>query len=148
MGADKLPAKLTDQGARGVRKAVRAARGRARKVPGPSPNPATNLLIADVAMRGASMLFRRSMEKGLLSLRFDPDTARQVIQGRTMGQTLVSAVAARLATRSTPGFLLVSGGLLAKSVLDRSRSRRSRKEGEKALHEQAKDASKDSDEPI
>jgi hypothetical protein len=146
MGADKLPAKLTDQGARGVRKAVRAARGRARKVPGPTP--ATNLLIADIALRGASMLLRRSMEKGLLSLRYDPDTARQVVQGRTMGQMVVSAMAARLATRSLPGFLLVSGGLLAISVIDRSRGHRSRKEGEAALREQAKDAPKDSDEPI
>lgn len=148
MGANKLPARLTDQGARGVRKAVHAARGGARKVPGPSPNPATNLLIADIAMRGASMLLRRSMEKGLLNLRYDPDTARQVVQGRTMGQTLISATAARLATRSVPGFLLVSGGLLAKSVLDRSRRRRSRQEGEKALRHQANTAPEDSDEPI
>ncbi|MBC7158832.1 MAG: hypothetical protein H5U21_02135 [Porphyrobacter sp.] len=148
MGANKLPARLTDQGARRVRKAARAVRGGASEVPGPSPNPATNLLIADIAMRSASMLLRRSLAKGLLSLRYDPDTARQVVQGRTMGQTMISAAAARLATRSVPGFLLVSGGLLAKSVLDRSRRRRSRQEGEKTLRHQVADAPEDSDEPI
>ena len=148
MRADGLKARLTGGGSRGVRRAYRAARDGSQKVPGPSPNPATNLMITDIAMRGATLLFRRAVQKGVLGMRFDPERARQIVQGRTMGQTLLSAAASRLATRSVPGFVLVSGGLLAKTIFDRSQGHRARRKGERDLAEQASNAPKDSDEPI
>ena len=112
-----------------------------REVPGPSTNPATNLLIASVGLRMASQFARRSMEKGLLRMRFQPETAHQIVAGRSMGQTLITATLARIATRSIPGALLVTGGLLAKSILDRSLSRReSERKGERELEEQAENA--------
>ena len=92
----------------------------AAKIPGPSPDPATNILIASVAMLVAGELFHRSMEKGLRRMKFPPETARQIIASRT----LIAAGLARIAPRSGPGALLVTGGLLAKSSLDRSRARR------------------------
>ena len=46
--------------------------------------------------------------------------------------------AARIATRSVPGFLLVTGGLLVKAAFDRSQSlRKARRAGEQQLAEQA-----------
>jgi hypothetical protein len=136
-----LPAKLTDRGGRAVHKALDKTRGGIRKVPGPSPNPATNLLVADIAMRTAMRLFRRTVEKGLLRARFDPVKAHEIVEGRTLGKTLVSAAAARVATRSIPGALLVGGGILGKALFDRSISRRKAvRKGEKALEEQAEDA--------
>ena len=148
MKASKFKARLTDSGAREMRRAYRAARGGVKKVPGPSPNPATNLLMADIAMRGATLLFRRALQKGMLQLRFDPERAREIVQGRSTTQTVVSALASRMATRSVPGFVLVSSGLLAKTIVDRSQGRRARLKGERDLAEQAKNAPEDTDEPI
>jgi hypothetical protein len=55
--------------------------------------------------------------------------------------TLISSAAARMATRSVPGALLVGGGMLGKALLDRSMSRRkSVRKGDKALAEQAEKA--------
>lgn len=136
-----LPAKLTDRGGRAVHKIVDKTRSGVRKVPGPSPNSATNLLVADIAMRTAMRLFRRSVEKGLLGARFDPAKAHEIVEGRTLGKTLLSAAAARMATRSVPGALLVGGGILGKALLDRTVSRRkSVRKGDRALGEQAEKA--------
>jgi hypothetical protein len=130
-GTPKLPARLTRQGGRAVKHAV-------EKVPGPSPNPATNVLIAEILVRSAGRLFRRSMEKGLLKARFEREQAVAIIEGRGLAHTLVSTTVARVATRSVPGALLVGGGLLAKTLFDRSISRRkARRRGNKQLAEQA-----------
>lgn len=138
---NNLPAKLTDRGGHTVHKALAKTRGGIRKVPGPSPNPATNLLVADIAMRTAMRLFRRTLEKGLLHARFDPAKAHEIVEGRTLGKTLVSAAAARMATKSIPGALLVGGGILGKALLDRSISRRkAARKGDRELEEQAEDA--------
>lgn len=107
-------------------------------VTGPSTNPATNLLIANIAMQGLAMLARRSAERGLLRKRFGPDAAHDIIKGRGLVTSMATTAAARAATRSVPGFLLVSGGLLAKAVFDRARNRRTaRRKGDTALLEQA-----------
>jgi hypothetical protein len=124
-----------------VRKALGGTKKRLNKVPGPSTNPATNILIADLSMRAASRLFRRTMEKGLLRLKFPPEKAHEIIEGRSLGQSLIIAGLARVATRSVPGALLVTGGLIAKSILDRSLSRReSVRRGTRELEEQAENA--------
>ena len=139
--AGKLSRRLSDKGGRRVRRALKKARGGVQKVPGPSPNPATNLMIADVAVRGASYLFRRSIEKGLLRTRFGPEKARQIVEGRTMGHSIASFAVSRLATRSVPGFLLVAGGLIGKAVFDRSLGRReSAAQGDETLEELADNA--------
>ena len=125
-------------------KSARPARRQLLKkadVPGPSTNPATNLLIANIAMQSVAILLRRSAERGLLRQRFAAEEARDIIKGRGMVTSMVTTAAARTATRSIPGLLLVSGGLLAKAVFDRSLKRRtSRRKGDQALLEQAEDA--------
>lgn len=108
------------------------------EVAGPSPNPATNLLIANIAMQGLAILARRSAERGMLRKRFGPDAAHDIIKGRGLVTSMATTAAARAATRSVPGFLLVSGSLLAKAVYDRARKRRTaRRAGDTELLEQA-----------
>ena len=127
-----------------ARKAARKTRAVAAKVPGPSNNPATNLLIMDIAMRGASLLAGRAMERALLRARYHPGKAADVVKGRTLVQTLAATGAAKVATRSLPGFLLVSGGLLAKAVFDRGFTRReSVRRGERTIADQAAKGSED-----
>jgi hypothetical protein len=132
---------LRRRGKRRVRKALDSTKGTIAKVPGPSNNPATNLMILDVAMRGASMIFGRGMEKALLRARYDPDKASDIVKGRSLVQSVAATGAARMATRSVPGFLLVTGGLLAKAVFDRSFSRReSVRRAEQQFAKQAQNA--------
>ena len=134
----KLPERVTHKGGRAVRKALGKARSGVEKVPGPSPNPATNVLIAEIVVRSAGRLARRAMEKGLLKARFEREQASANIEGRGLTHTLVSTTVARVATRSVPGALLVGGGLLAKTLFDRSISRRkARRRGDRQLAEQA-----------
>ena len=120
---------------------ARKAKKVAAKVPGPSSNPATNLLILDIAMRGATMIAGRAVEKVLLSARYSGRKAGDIVQGRTFVQSMAANAAARTATKSIPGFLIVAGGLVAKTIFDRSFSKReSVKRGEKQLAEQAAQA--------
>lgn len=122
-------------------KAVDRTRGALARVPGPSTDPATNLLILDVAMRGAAFAASRGVEKALLRTRYQREKAKAIMEGRGFLASVVATGAARMASRSVPGFLLVAGGLLAKAAFDRSQSRRkARREGERQFDEQAEGA--------
>jgi len=89
------------------------------------------------------MLLGRGIEKVLLTTRYDAEKASGIVQGRTLSQSLVATGAARVATRSIPGFLAVTGGLIAKSVFDRSIGRRkSERKGDEQLNEMADKADK------
>jgi len=104
----------------------------------PSPNPMTNMILADVLMRGSGSLMRRAVEHSLLGKALgSPTKAKRIIKGRTMTQTLVGTALARIATRSVPGALIVGGGLLAKTLFDRKRGHKAREAGEKAVEKQA-----------
>jgi hypothetical protein len=141
MGVGTTSRGLKRRSGRRARRALQSTKQTIAKVPGPSNNPATNLLILDVAMRGASMIFGRGMEKALLRARYDPSKAADIVKGRSLVQSMAATGAARMATRSVPGFLLVTGGLLAKAVFDRSFSRHeSVRRGERQLAEQAQNA--------
>ena len=110
----------------------------AKDAGGPSSNPMTNAVIADIALRGGGQLLRHAVERAVLGVRYSPDKARNIIKGRSMGQTLIGTALARIATRSVPGAIIVGGGLLAKTLYDHSRDRRAAKaEGEAKLAEQA-----------
>ena len=105
---------------------------------GPSSNPMTNVILADIALRGGGQLLRHAVERVVLGVKYSPDKAKNIIKGRSMGQTLVNTAIARLATRSVPGAIIVGGGLLAKTLYDHSRDRRAaRAEGEAKVAEQA-----------
>ncbi|MCB2067193.1 MAG: hypothetical protein KDE15_11225 [Erythrobacter sp.] len=120
-----------------LRRRVRARAGRPQ-VPGPSDNAATNLLLADVAMATGTYLLRLAVERAFLTSRYGAETARQIVDNRTLLRTLGAAAVARMATRSVPGAALVSTGLVGKLVYDRLRGRRAAQQaGDAALLEQA-----------
>ncbi|WP_108788474.1 hypothetical protein [Erythrobacter sp. Alg231-14] len=103
------------------------AKTAARKVPLPSPDAGTNLLIADIVVRGASTLFRNAVEKRVAKASVDEDSdAQDLLDGRAVITTLGLYGASKLATRSVPGLLMVSGGLLAKTLYDRGKARQRR----------------------
>jgi hypothetical protein len=122
-------------------KVLASARQQGREVSGPSPNAATNLLIADIAVRGAGIVFRHAAERVLLRARFKPEEAKEIVEGRTLGRSIITFAVARVATRSVPGFLAVTGGLAVKAIVDRSLSRaKSRNAGDKTLRRKARRA--------
>ena len=121
---------------------LKRATGKAKtalvKAEGPSPNPMTNLLIADLALRGGGQLLRHAVERGMLGAKYDKEKARNLVKGRTMAQTLIGTAVARIATRSVPGAILVGGGLLAKTLFDRRQGKaKARRDGTLAIAEQA-----------
>lgn len=120
-------------------KASRPVPKKGEGIPGPSENPATNFLLADMAIRAGSYLARRSVEKGLLANRYGKSTAKNIVNNKTFKQTAFSWVLARIATKSVPGAIVVGGGALAKTLLDRRKSRlRAKAEGDRELLEQAR----------
>jgi len=105
----------------------------------PSPNPATNLLIADIALRGGGALLKRAVEAGVLGATVTGKRkARDIVKGRSLGQSLVGTLIARVATRSVPGALLVGGSLLAKTLYDRKRAHAAEAAGREKLDKQAR----------
>ena len=116
----------------------------AEKAEGISPNPATNLLIADLALRGGGQLLRHAIERTVLGAKYTPDKAKKIVKGRSMLQTLIGTAAARIATRSVPGAIVVGGGLLAKALYDRREGKRAaRASGVRAIDAQAKRGEED-----
>ncbi len=91
---------------------------------GPSPDPRTNLILADIALQGGSLLVRRGLERGFLGRKYAPDKAARILKRRSMGESLIGAAIVKLATRSVPGAILVGGGLLAKTLYDRRKDNR------------------------
>ena len=110
----------------------------ATDVPGPSPDPATNLIMADILIRAGSYIVRSAVEKNLLKGRYGKDTARQILNNRTAKQTFASFAAAKLATRSVPGAAVVGTGIALKALFDLSQKRRARLRGERKLAKQAR----------
>ena len=116
--------------------AIDTAKNAVDKVPAPSPNPMTNLIIADVALRAGAALLRHGVEKGIVGSKLGSKKAARVIKGRTMMQSLVGTAIARIATRSVPGAIIVGGGMLAKTLYDRRHRAKSEVEGTVAVEEQ------------
>jgi hypothetical protein len=130
---------MTDVAGRGIGKIVDAASSNPGTVPGPSPNPATNLIIQDIAMRAGGRLIRVGVEKGLLRGRYGGTGAKAIVENRSMMHTLLSGLLARYATRSLPGAAIIGTGLAAKTLYDRRRTKKSaKKAGDKSLAKMAR----------
>lgn len=123
MSDKSLEEQMTDKAGTPVAKAAGERRPHPERIPGPSTNPATNMLIADIALRSAGRIVRNSMQKGMLRAGFDRDAAREIVDSRTMLSSLILYGASKIATRSVPGALLVGGGLIAKTLYDRGLTR-------------------------
>ena len=134
----EAPNHITDVVSDEIAGAKKDARGE-NVIPGPSPNPSTNIIINDILLRSAGRLTRQTLEKALLGRQYGSKFAKDVVENRSLVQTLAAYGVTKVATKSVPGAVLVGVGLLAKTVFDRSQSRRSaRRSGEKALRKQAK----------
>lgn len=130
-----------------VKDKARGAAGKAgtavKDAEGPSPNPITNLIITDIALRGGGRLLRNLVEKNLLGVKYPPEKAKALVTGRGMAQTLIGTAVARVATKSVPGALLVGGGLLAKTLYDRRKGQAARETGKAQIEQRAARARKD-----
>jgi len=112
---------------------------RSEKVPGPSPNPSSNLVMADVAIWMGSYVVRRMVERSLLSGRYGKGLAKDIVRNRSVRQRLATMVIARFATASVPGAALVTTGMAAKVLLDRSKARHATEhEGDHELIKQSR----------
>lgn len=112
---------LTDQSR--VSDDAEATTASSRSLPLPSDNPVTNLLIADIVLRGLSTLLRKNVEKEVVKASTETqEEARDVLDGRTLITTLGLYGASKLATRSLPGLALVTGGLVLKTLYDRGKT--------------------------
>ena len=130
---------ISDAAGRGVEKIVGTASSDPNRVPGPSTNPATNLIIQDIAMRAGGRLMRHAVEKGLLRGRYGGAAAKAIVENRSLVATLLSGLLARTATRSLPGAAFIGTGLAAKTLYDRRQSRKAaKKAGDKTLSKMAK----------
>lgn len=120
-----------------VKSAKTVIKNAADAAPSPSPNPMTNLIIADLALRGGGQLLRHAVERTLLGAKYSKADAKNLVKGRTMAQSLIGTALVRVAMRSVPGAIVVGGSLLAKTLYDRSRGKAAASEGRKAIAKQA-----------
>lgn len=98
------------------------------RLPMPSTNPVTNLVIAELVVRSASSMFRENVERRVARAGFGSDEkAREVLDGRTIVTSLALYGASKLARRSPVGLALVAGGLVVKTLYDRGKTRQQRK---------------------
>ena len=93
----------------------------------PSPEAATNLLLADIILRSASSLFRRNVERKVAHASAKTEAeAQELLDGKTLIKTLALYGASKLATRSPLGLGVVAGGLALKTLYDRGKARQRR----------------------
>jgi len=84
-------------------------------------DPLTNVVIADIVLRGAGILLRQRLEKGLIAGQVPRERVRRLVEERSILTTAALYGASRLATRSPLGLALVAGGLAAKVLYDRGK---------------------------
>ena len=113
-GAVQTPA----DGAGSSPAAIPASKGR---VPLPSPDAGTNLVITDLVLRAAGGLLRDRVEKGLLSQSYDKNRAHKLVEKRGIVSSLALYGASRLARKSPLGLAVVVGGMAAKVFYDRGK---------------------------
>ena len=131
---------------RPVAKALDKAEDVIEGTPGVSPNPMTNLLLTDLVLRGGGQIMRHAVERAILGTRYPKEKAKNIVKGRSMVQTIVGTALARMATRSVPGAILVGGGIIAKTLYDRSKGKAEAKaEGTRQVREQAAEGRKETD---
>ncbi len=132
------PNHLTDAVGDTLERATDGQPGQDEAVPGPSPNPATNLIIHDIMLRSAGRLSRMAVEKAVLGRQYGKQFAKDAVENRSLVHTLAAYGVTKVATKSVPGALIVGTGLALKVLLDRSQSRRkSRRRGDRPLRRQA-----------
>ena len=136
--AENDPNHITDVLADKLEDATDSHPLRREEIPGPSTNPATNMIIHDVLLRSVGRLSRQTVEKLLLGRQYGTQFAKDAVENRSIVHSLAAYGVTKVATKSVPGAALVGSALLAKVLFDRSQSRRkSRRAGRKMLRKQA-----------
>ena len=129
-----------------VAKALDKAGDAIKGTPGVSPNPMTNLLLTDLVLRGGGQIMRHAVERTILGTRYPKEKAKNIVKGRSMVQTIVGTALARIATRSVPGAIVIGGGMIAKTLYDRSKGKAAAEaEGAREVRAQAAEGRKESD---
>jgi hypothetical protein len=77
-----------------------------------------NRLLARLVRHNGGRLLNRAIDKVL------PDTPAETATKRNIFAGIAGAVAMRVATRSVPGALVVTSGLVAKKLYDRRKARK------------------------
>ena len=132
------PNHITDRAADALETITDANPAHDDPVPGPSTNPATNIIIHDILLRSVGRMSRLTVEKLVLGRQYGPQFAKDAVENRSLVQTLAAYGVTKVATKSVPGALAVGTGLALKVLFDRSQSRRkSRRAGKKSLRKQA-----------
>lgn len=83
----------------------------------------TKLMLGDIVLRNAGQLFHDTLHKRMVVSKYDPDRAREAMDGRTILTSIALYGASRLAARSTAGLAVVAGGLVLKALYDRGKAR-------------------------
>lgn len=124
-----------------LRRKVARGQARARGEPvtatGPSPNPASNLIMANAIVRTGSILLRKAVDKRMLRGRYGKDTAESAVENQGLGSTLTSLALAKMAARSSTGAIVVGSGMLAKTLYDRRQAKKARAKGDAQILEDA-----------
>ena len=113
------------------------ARARGESVKALSPNPATNLIMANTIVRTGSILLRKAVDKRMLRRRYGKETAEAAAENQGLGSTLTALALSKMATRSTPGAIMVGSGMLAKTLYDRRQAKKARAKGDAEILERA-----------
>lgn len=99
---------------------------------GPNGLPARNLMLADIVMRMGTSVLRHGVEVMFLRGRYGKKTAKDLTQNRGLGRTLASTAIAKIGSKSLPGAVLVSGGMVIKLLFDRSKDRQAARKDAKS----------------
>lgn len=94
--------------------------------------PLTTLILTDIAMSAGSALLARSvagrgMAGRVLGKALPLRRPGGLLPAPSLAGSLVGTAIARMATRSVPGAILVGGGLVAKALYERRKTRRAAK---------------------
>ena len=130
--------KIQEKGADALHDAREVLANDTDEVVGPSPNPATNLIIHDIVLRSVGRLSRMTVEKAVLGKQYGNSFAKDAVENRSVVHALAAYGVTKFAKKSVPGAAVVGAGLLVKVLFDRSQSRRkARQNGRQALRKQA-----------
>ncbi len=89
----------------------------------------TGAMASEIVIRSVGSMVRQAFERGVLSRRYDKDTAKKFLDNRSVLHTAAAFGVTKIATRSLPGALLVGTGLVAKTLFDRGKARRTKRKG-------------------
>lgn len=93
---------------------------------------ALTLIAANLAMKLGTSMLRGTVERAILRGRFGESAAERILKEKRVKGSGLASTAAKYATRSRPGALVVGAGLLAKTLFDKGGERRARLSGKAA----------------